>query len=75
MGQVKKSDSSILQIQDIVRILTYYCILIYFLTIILTNCLLAAIMYVLLPMPLLFFAGSDTSSLFTESSSGLGFFP
>ncbi|KAG5565035.1 hypothetical protein RHGRI_001049 [Rhododendron griersonianum] len=32
--------------------------------------LLTAIMYVLLPMPLLFFAGSDTSSLFTESSSG-----
>lgn len=32
--------------------------------------MLTAIMYVLLPMPLLFFAGSDTSSLFTESSSG-----
>ncbi|KAF7153226.1 hypothetical protein RHSIM_Rhsim01G0119500 [Rhododendron simsii] len=32
--------------------------------------MLTAIMYVLLPMPLLFFAGSDTSSLVTESSSG-----
>lgn len=32
--------------------------------------MLTAIMYVLLPMPLLFFGGSDTSSLFTESSSG-----
>ncbi|XAR54849.1 hypothetical protein NMG60_11030161 [Bertholletia excelsa] len=32
--------------------------------------MLTAIMYVLLPMPLLFFAGSDTSSLFSESSSG-----
>ncbi|KAI8571466.1 hypothetical protein RHMOL_Rhmol01G0122100 [Rhododendron molle] len=33
--------------------------------------MLTAIMYVLLPMPLLFFAGSDTSSLVTESSSGI----
>jgi len=32
--------------------------------------MLTAIMFVLLPMPLLFFAGSNTSSLFTESSSG-----
>lgn len=32
--------------------------------------MLTAIMYVLLPMPLLFFAGSDTSALVTESSSG-----
>ncbi|KAF9685496.1 hypothetical protein SADUNF_Sadunf03G0060600 [Salix dunnii] len=31
---------------------------------------LAVIMYVLLPMPLLFFTGSDGSSLFTESDSG-----
>lgn len=30
-------------------------------------------MYVLLPMPLLFFAGSDSSSLFTESDSGYVF--
>ncbi|EPS71468.1 hypothetical protein M569_03292, partial [Genlisea aurea] len=26
--------------------------------------------YVILPMPLLFFAGSDTSSLYSETSSG-----
>ncbi|GAV90134.1 Vps55 domain-containing protein [Cephalotus follicularis] len=32
--------------------------------------MLSVIMYVLLPMPLLFFAGSDSSSLFTESDSG-----
>ncbi|XP_031097118.1 vacuolar protein sorting-associated protein 55 homolog [Ipomoea triloba] len=32
--------------------------------------MLTVIMYVLLPMPLLFFAGSDTSSLFSESSNG-----
>jgi hypothetical protein len=31
---------------------------------------LAVIMYVLLPMPLLFFAGSNSSSLLTESDSG-----
>lgn len=31
--------------------------------------MLTVIMYVLLPMPLIFFAGSDTSSLFTESGS------
>ncbi|KAK6935028.1 Vps55/LEPROT [Dillenia turbinata] len=31
--------------------------------------MLTVIMYVLLPMPLLFFAGSDTSSLFSESGS------
>ncbi|KAJ8435355.1 hypothetical protein Cgig2_024342 [Carnegiea gigantea] len=29
----------------------------------------AVIMYVLLPMPMMFFAGSDASSLFTESSA------
>ncbi|GFZ00886.1 Vacuolar protein sorting-associated protein [Actinidia chinensis var. chinensis] len=32
--------------------------------------MLTALMYVLLPMPLLFFAGSDTSSLISESPSG-----
>ncbi|KAJ6703995.1 LEPTIN RECEPTOR-RELATED [Salix viminalis] len=32
--------------------------------------MLTVIMYVLLPMPLLFFTGSDGSSLFTESDSG-----
>ncbi|GAB2273715.1 hypothetical protein Dimus_008496, partial [Dionaea muscipula] len=31
--------------------------------------MLTVIMYVLLPMPLLFFAGSDASSLFSESSN------
>ncbi|KAK9716242.1 hypothetical protein RND81_06G220600 [Saponaria officinalis] len=31
--------------------------------------MLTVIMYVVLPMPLMFFAGSDTSSLFEESSS------
>ncbi|XP_052211204.1 vacuolar protein sorting-associated protein 55 homolog [Diospyros lotus] len=31
--------------------------------------MLTAIMYVFLPMPLLFFAGSDTSVLFSESSN------
>nr|CAN78511.1 hypothetical protein VITISV_037747 [Vitis vinifera] len=31
--------------------------------------LVSIIMYVLLPMPLLFFAGSDTSSLFSESGN------
>ncbi|CBI33944.3 hypothetical protein VitviT2T_002373 [Vitis vinifera] len=31
--------------------------------------MLTVIMYVLLPMPLLFFAGSDTSSLFSESGN------
>ncbi|XP_050231125.1 vacuolar protein sorting-associated protein 55 homolog [Mercurialis annua] len=31
--------------------------------------MLTVIMYVLLPMPLLFFAGSDGSSLFTESDN------
>ncbi|XP_057521512.1 vacuolar protein sorting-associated protein 55 homolog [Amaranthus tricolor] len=30
--------------------------------------MLTVIMYVLLPIPMMFFAGSDTSSLFTESS-------
>lgn len=30
--------------------------------------MLSVIMYVLLPMPMMFFAGSDGSSLFTESS-------
>ncbi|KAG6577639.1 Vacuolar protein sorting-associated protein 55-like protein, partial [Cucurbita argyrosperma subsp. sororia] len=30
--------------------------------------MLSVIMYVLLPMPLLFFAGSDSSSLYTDSS-------
>ncbi|KNA09384.1 hypothetical protein SOVF_154060 [Spinacia oleracea] len=30
--------------------------------------MLSVIMYVLLPMPMMFFAGSDASSLFTESS-------
>jgi hypothetical protein len=29
----------------------------------------AVLMYVLLPMPLLFFAGSDSSSLFSESDN------
>ncbi|KAL6985820.1 hypothetical protein U1Q18_019192 [Sarracenia purpurea var. burkii] len=32
--------------------------------------MLTAIMYVLLPMPLLFFGGSDTTVLFSESSNG-----
>ncbi|XP_042038616.1 vacuolar protein sorting-associated protein 55 homolog [Salvia splendens] len=32
--------------------------------------MLTVLMYVLLPMPLLFFAGSNASSLYTESSSG-----
>ncbi|KAJ4728758.1 vacuolar protein sorting-associated protein 55-like [Melia azedarach] len=32
--------------------------------------MLSVIMYVLLPMPLLFFAGSDSSSLLSESDSG-----
>ncbi|KAH8521425.1 hypothetical protein Peur_040122 [Populus x canadensis] len=32
--------------------------------------MLTVIMYVLLPMPLLFFAGSNSSSLLTESDSG-----
>ncbi|KAJ4825807.1 hypothetical protein Tsubulata_021817 [Turnera subulata] len=32
--------------------------------------MLTVIMYVLLPMPLLFFAGSDSSSLFRESDNG-----
>ncbi|KAI5642186.1 hypothetical protein M9H77_33039 [Catharanthus roseus] len=32
--------------------------------------MLTVIMYVILPMPLIFFAGSDTSSLYTESGSG-----
>ncbi|KAI3467979.1 hypothetical protein Pfo_024642 [Paulownia fortunei] len=32
--------------------------------------MLTVLMYVLLPMPLIFFAGSDTSSLYSESSSG-----
>ncbi|KAF8027248.1 hypothetical protein BT93_E0226 [Corymbia citriodora subsp. variegata] len=32
--------------------------------------MLSLIMYVLLPMPLLFFAGSDSSALFSESDSG-----
>lgn len=31
--------------------------------------MLTVIMYVTLPMPLVFFAGSDTSSLYTESGS------
>ncbi|XVF13549.1 hypothetical protein REPUB_Repub08aG0217000 [Reevesia pubescens] len=31
--------------------------------------MLSVIMYVLLPMPLLFFAGSDASSLFSESDN------
>ncbi|KAL9246910.1 hypothetical protein vseg_020389 [Gypsophila vaccaria] len=31
--------------------------------------MLSVLMYVLLPMPLMFFAGSDTSSLFEDSSS------
>ncbi|GAB4834674.1 hypothetical protein Ancab_032937 [Ancistrocladus abbreviatus] len=31
--------------------------------------MLTVIMYLLLPMPLLFFAGSDTSSLFSESNN------
>ncbi|CAI9755778.1 unnamed protein product [Fraxinus pennsylvanica] len=31
--------------------------------------MLTVLMYVLLPMPLIFFAGSDTSSLFSESAS------
>ncbi|OAY24482.1 vacuolar protein sorting-associated protein 55 homolog [Manihot esculenta] len=31
--------------------------------------MLSVIMYVLLPMPLLFFAGSDSSSLFSESNN------
>ncbi|THG10927.1 hypothetical protein TEA_016486 [Camellia sinensis var. sinensis] len=33
-------------------------------------CHLAAVMYVLFPLPLLFFAGSDTSSFTSESSNG-----
>lgn len=32
--------------------------------------MLTVIMYVVLPMPLVFLAGSDTSSLFSESQSG-----
>ncbi|KAK8640029.1 hypothetical protein V6N13_138394 [Hibiscus sabdariffa] len=32
--------------------------------------MLTVIMYVLLPMPLLFFTGSDASSLFSESDNG-----
>ncbi|KAG2680165.1 hypothetical protein I3843_11G086700 [Carya illinoinensis] len=32
--------------------------------------MLTVLMYVLLPMPLLFLAGSDSSSLFSESESG-----
>ncbi|XP_047335112.1 vacuolar protein sorting-associated protein 55 homolog [Impatiens glandulifera] len=32
--------------------------------------MLTAIMYVILPMPLMFFAGSDTSALISESESG-----
>ncbi|KAL3737838.1 hypothetical protein ACJRO7_019376 [Eucalyptus globulus] len=32
--------------------------------------MLSLLMYVLLPMPLLFFAGSDGSALFSESESG-----
>ncbi|GAA0164731.1 transmembrane signal receptor [Lithospermum erythrorhizon] len=32
--------------------------------------MLTAIMYVLLPMPLIFFVGSDSSTLFSESESG-----
>ncbi|CDP21665.1 unnamed protein product [Coffea canephora] len=40
------------------------------LTIIRLHCLLAVIMYVVLPMPSIFLAGSDTSSLFSESQSG-----
>ena len=32
-------------------------------------CSLAAITYVLLPMPLLFFAGSDGGSVFSESDN------
>ncbi|CAA0841966.1 Vacuolar protein sorting-associated protein 55 homolog [Striga hermonthica] len=32
--------------------------------------MLTVLMYVLLPMPLIFFAGSDASSLYSESSSG-----
>ncbi|KAK6119726.1 hypothetical protein DH2020_046545 [Rehmannia glutinosa] len=32
--------------------------------------MLTVLMYVLLPMPLIFFAGSDTSSLYSESISG-----
>ncbi|GMN30763.1 hypothetical protein TIFTF001_002948 [Ficus carica] len=32
--------------------------------------MLTVIMYVLLPMPLLFFAGSDGSALFSESNNG-----
>ncbi|RAL52071.1 hypothetical protein DM860_014898 [Cuscuta australis] len=32
--------------------------------------MLTVIMYVLLPMPLVFFAGSDASSLYSESSNG-----
>ncbi|KAK6162042.1 hypothetical protein DH2020_001883 [Rehmannia glutinosa] len=32
--------------------------------------MLTVLMYVLLPMPLIFFAGSDTSSLYSESTSG-----
>ncbi|KAL7166920.1 hypothetical protein ACSBR2_037559 [Camellia fascicularis] len=32
--------------------------------------MLTAVMYVLFPMPLLFFAGSDTSSFTSESSNG-----
>ncbi|OIS99781.1 vacuolar protein sorting-associated protein 55 homolog [Nicotiana tabacum] len=32
--------------------------------------MLTVIMYVILPMPLMFFAGSDTSSLYSESGSG-----
>ncbi|EYU20224.1 hypothetical protein ABFS83_01G000700 [Erythranthe nasuta] len=32
--------------------------------------MLTVLMYVLLPMPLIFFAGFDTSSLYSESTSG-----
>ncbi|PIN23135.1 Leptin receptor gene-related protein [Handroanthus impetiginosus] len=32
--------------------------------------MLTVLMYVIMPMPLIFFAGSDTSSLYSESTSG-----
>ncbi|XP_022881607.1 vacuolar protein sorting-associated protein 55 homolog isoform X2 [Olea europaea var. sylvestris] len=34
--------------------------------------MLTVLMYVVLPMPLIFFAGSDTSSLFSQSAITVG---
>lgn len=45
---------------------------IFFLTNFMTS-FFAVIMYVLLPMPLLFFAGSDSSSLYSDSNDRFDF--